>query len=110
MARFKRLEKKRLAEAEHKQPQRIEQPQAETWRSGLTTAQRGYGSKWQSARLQFLDQNPLCAECQRNGHITPATVVDHIVPHRGNKDLFWNRRNWQALCKTCHDLKTRSGQ
>ena len=110
MPRFKRLEKKRLAEVERKQPQRIEQTHPETWRAGLTTAQRGYGGKWQKARLQFLDQNPLCAQCQRDGCVTPATVVDHIVPHRGNQDLFWNRKNWQALCKACHDLKTSSGQ
>jgi 5-methylcytosine-specific restriction endonuclease McrA len=109
MPRFKRLEKKRLAEVERKQPQRIEQSN-ETWRSGLTTAQRGYGGKWQVARLQFLNQHPLCAECQRNGHIASATVIDHIIPHRGNQDLFWDRKNWQALCKSCHDAKTRSGQ
>ncbi|WP_317617964.1 HNH endonuclease [Rhodobacter capsulatus] len=32
-----------------------------------------------------------------------ASVVDHITPHRGNKALFWDRYNWQALCKPCHD-------
>ncbi|MGN8738508.1 HNH endonuclease signature motif containing protein [Bilifractor sp. HCP3S3_D3] len=37
----------------------------------------------------------------------PATVVDHIVPHRGDPKLFWDRSNWQALCKRCHDKKTR---
>lgn len=35
-----------------------------------------------------------------------ATVVDHIIPHRGNKDLFWDESNWQALCKKCHDKNT----
>ena len=34
------------------------------------------------------------------------TVVDHIVPHRGDQQLFWNQSNWQALCKPCHDHKT----
>jgi 5-methylcytosine-specific restriction protein A len=38
--------------------------------------------------------------------MTPATVVDHIVPHRGNQKLFWDRKNWQSLCKTHHDRKT----
>lgn len=35
-----------------------------------------------------------------------ATVVDHIVPHRGDDRLFWDEENWQALCKNCHDSKT----
>nr|WP_313010818.1 HNH endonuclease [Brucella intermedia] len=33
----------------------------------------------------------------------PASVVDHIQPHRGNKELFWWRGNWQSLCQPCHD-------
>jgi 5-methylcytosine-specific restriction enzyme A len=33
-------------------------------------------------------------------------VVDHIIPHRGDMTLFWNRKNWQAMSKTCHDKKT----
>jgi 5-methylcytosine-specific restriction protein A len=33
-------------------------------------------------------------------------VVDHIIPHKGDKDLFWDSNNWQPLCKTCHDEKT----
>lgn len=35
-----------------------------------------------------------------------ATVVDHITPHKGDKALFWQRANWQPLCKRCHDIKT----
>ncbi|WP_197457685.1 HNH endonuclease signature motif containing protein, partial [Snodgrassella sp. CFCC 13594] len=34
---------------------------------------------------------------------TEATVVDHIKPHCGDMKLFWNRNNWQSLCKGCHD-------
>jgi len=48
-------------------------------------------------------------ECQRNGKLSPATVVDHILPHRGDEDLFWDESNWQPLCKRCHDRKTGSG-
>lgn len=35
--------------------------------------------------------------------LTVATVVDHIVPHKGDQTLFWNEANWQPLCKLCHD-------
>ena len=69
--------------------------------------ERGYGSRWQKARKQFLAKHPLCAECERNGKLTPATVVDHIKPHRKDMALFWDETNWQPLCKKCHDRKTR---
>ena len=29
-------------------------------------------------------------------------LVDHIMPHKGNMALFWNRANWQPLCNHCH--------
>lgn len=37
------------------------------------------------------------------GELVPATVVDHITPHKGDSDLFWQASNHQALCKHCHD-------
>ncbi len=37
------------------------------------------------------------------GQVVPASVVDHIEPHRGDSALFWDSGNWQALCKRCHD-------
>jgi 5-methylcytosine-specific restriction endonuclease McrA len=33
----------------------------------------------------------------------PATVVDHIKPHRGDQNLFWEETNWQTLCQRHHD-------
>ena len=57
----------------------------------------------------MIADHPLCAKCRENGKLTPATVVDHIIPHRGDPVLFWDRSNWQPLCKDCHDRKTGSG-
>lgn len=54
----------------------------------------------------FLAAHPLCVRCQSEGKIVPATVVDHIIPHRGDQKLFWDQKNWQPLCKSCHDTKT----
>ena len=70
---------------------------------------RGYDARWRKARTAFLQRNPLCNECMKRGRITPATVVDHIIPHRGDRKLFWDEQNWQPLCKSCHDRKTGSG-
>ncbi len=69
---------------------------------------RGYNSRWRKASGIYLKCHPLCEECMRHGKTTKATVVDHIKPHRGDPQLFWDTDNWQALCKKCHDHKTRT--
>jgi 5-methylcytosine-specific restriction protein A len=84
-------------------PERLQQATG-SWRGGATSsAQRGYGYRWQQARAGYLTKHPLCVMCERDGFVTAATIVDHIVPHQGNQQLFWDRNNWQPLCKPHHD-------
>lgn len=71
-----------------------------------SAAGRGYDRRWQKASKAFLASHPLCEECLAQGRYTKATVVDHRIPHRGDPELFWDRSNWRALCKRCHDRKT----
>lgn len=54
---------------------------------------------------------------EQRGECVAAQVVDHIKPPRlkeakdsGDAEritaaqaLFWDRTNWQSLCKACHD-------
>lgn len=68
-----------------------------------TSAQRGYGGRWQKARATWLRAHPLCKMHADMGQVVAATVVDHIEPHRGDMKLFWDTSNWQSLCKACHD-------
>lgn len=72
-----------------------------------SAAKRGYGGKWQKARAGYLRKHPLCVMCTEAGRTTLATVVDHIVPHKGDKALFWDSSNWQALCSECHNSQKR---
>ena len=58
------------------------------------------------SEIHKLEDNPFCVKCYEEGHITLATVVDHIVPHRGDQKLFWDRSNWQPLCEHHHNVKT----
>ena len=69
---------------------------------------RGYGYAWRKARKQFLDEHPLCVVCFGEGRYVKATDVDHIVPHRRDPKLFWDRSNWQPLCHRHHSEKTRN--
>jgi 5-methylcytosine-specific restriction endonuclease McrA len=59
--------------------------------------------RWRVERLDHLRSEPFCRFCAEQGRKIPATVVDHIQPWRGNLTLFWDRTNWQSLCKSCHD-------
>ena len=70
------------------------------------TKEKGYNSRWRKERARFLKAHPLCVKCLENKMFEKATVVDHIVPHRGGRELFWDEKNWQPLCKPCHDTKT----
>jgi len=76
----------------------------DSWRAGKQgSTARGYGYKWQQARERFLREHPLCCYCQRTGRVTAASIVDHVIPHKGDDAKFWDESNWQPLCKPCHD-------
>ena len=71
-----------------------------------SAAKRGYGARWQKARMFWLVSHPLCVMCQEEGFVKQASLVDHKKPHKGDMRLFWDRSNWQSLCKPHHDQKT----
>lgn len=84
-------------------PDRVPTMEPGSWRTpNQTSTQRGYGYAWQKARGEHLYENPLCGMCEAIGIVRVATVVDHIDPHRGNQDVFWNRARWQSLCAHHH--------
>ena len=78
---------------------------------------RIYDSRWEKARTGFLLKHPLCVMCAEQGRVVEAKVVDHKVKHglkaallSGNaaaitraRALFWDKANWQPLCKLHHD-------
>lgn len=78
-------------------------PTPSWWGDRRTSSERGYTWRWHKARTAFLRENPLCVMCRAEGRTTEAQVVDHIVPHRGDEKLFWDRSNWQSLCKPHHN-------
>ena len=83
----------------------MDKPRPSSWREGKTSGQRGYNYKWQKARETYLNrpENVLCKKCLERDRVEPATVVDHVIPHKGDVKLFWDSKNWQPLCKPCHD-------
>lgn len=67
-----------------------------------------YGRKWNEYSTAYLSDadHCFCVECAKAGVQTVATEVDHVIPHRGDQQLFWDHENHQPLCKPCHSRKT----
>lgn len=65
-----------------------------------------HSSRWLKLRRYVLAVEPLCRTCRRMGRFTPATDVDHVDPHRGDPEKFFDLANLQPLCKACHSRKT----
>ena len=62
------------------------------------------GRRLQRIRKQVFGEQPICVACKAKGRVTVATQVDHIVALvNGGEDDHDNR---QALCASCHQVKT----
>ena len=62
---------------------------------------------WRKFSLTFRRANPLCEYCLAQGRVKACQEVDHIIPHKGDPELFWMDGNYQALCSDCHKRKRR---
>ena len=67
-----------------------------------SSAQRGYGSRWRRYRIWFLKHHPVCAVCGRL-----ASVVDHIVPHKGTLICFGTATTIRLYASAAMTLKPR---
>lgn len=78
------------------QPKRIRPP----WHKWYKTA------RWRALRAQTLKRDLFTcqrAECGRIEGRTSELVCDHIEPHRGDEQRFFDPTNLHTLCRTCHD-------
>ena len=60
---------------------------------------------WKRCRKQFLENNPLCVECKKEGRPIEARVVDHIVPRKDGGSDF-SQTNLQSMCVKHHAIKS----
>jgi len=59
------------------------------------------GRDWRNYAAKFLAINKECYACGK-----PATVVDHLKPHKGDEFLFKKTDNHIPLCTSCHNTVT----
>jgi 5-methylcytosine-specific restriction endonuclease McrA len=60
-----------------------------------------YDTDWFKYRARFLRANPKCYSCGLY-----SKVVDHLIPHKGDKGLFEKLDNHLPLCEKCHNTVT----
>lgn len=63
-------------------------------------------ARYRRERERFLTAHPFCAWCRKQGLTVGAEELDHIEPCWKAPKRFWDRSNWQGLCRECHELKT----
>lgn len=62
-----------------------------------------YGrAAWRARRADQLAAKPYCERCERYGAQRLATVVNHVIAHKGDWSLFIGGA-LESLCKPCHD-------
>ena len=80
---------------------KAERKESAAWHHLYTNPRFG----WKRRRDAQLAREPFCRECAKHGLRVQATDADHVVPHRGNLELFL-RGELQSLCHSCHSRKT----
>lgn len=60
---------------------------------------------WRKLRAAFLAQGPLCVDCRKQGRITEAKHVHHVLPRKTHPHLALDWDNLEALCVKCHNAR-----
>ncbi len=93
-------------------PTRVESParrcpehEAQWQRARPSANDLGYTSKWRTFSKRFLRDHPRCNRCAG-----PSAHTHHIDELGPNGPRGFDRRNCEALCSSCHNSHTASGQ
>ena len=64
---------------------------------------------WRKRSRRQRREQPLCRMCLANGLVVPATVADHIEPHKGDWEAFLGGA-LQSLCFECHNTRKKADE
>jgi len=61
--------------------------------------------RWRRFRDWYIGKHPLCEQCEREGRLTRAVMVDHVIEIKDGGALT-SEENALAMCWKCHGVKT----
>ncbi|WP_405053174.1 HNH endonuclease [Sphingomonas sp. SORGH_AS_0870] len=72
-------------------------------KNGGSASLRDRSATYRRQRLAILSNEPLCRYCRALGHVTPATIIDHVVALSlgGSNGIA----NLAPACRACNDAK-----
>jgi 5-methylcytosine-specific restriction endonuclease McrA len=60
-------------------------------------------TQWRRLRKEILKECPNCYRCGADTDLQ----VHHIIPPKGNEDLFFDRSNLATICSSCHRIENK---
>lgn len=67
-------------------------------------------ARWRRLRAVFLVNNPLCADCMKEGRFVPAKVAHHVVERLDDPDRALDESNLEPLCNAHHTRRHKGKQ
>ena len=64
-------------------------------------ANERYDSRWRKIRNKYIKEHLLCEECEKENHITIATIVHHKNPIENGGEKY-DVKNLMSVCGSCH--------
>ena len=91
------------AYGEQQKAKRVADAQAGRWAGAERPNDALYQTaKWRALSKQVRAEFGECAVCGATEQLT----VHHVIPPKGNAELFYEKQNLTVLCKQCHDRIT----
>ncbi len=91
----KELVSERFCEKHKKQERKRSDEQRGSYR------ERGYTTQYDKFRAWWVNQQPLCQPCSKEGRVVPMEILHHIKPIAEGGDLL-SADNALSVCRKCH--------
>ena len=99
---------KHLAESKKKHQEWLENHSKKKPFENVTRCNNYNNVEWRRLRMEVLKRdNYQCCQCGITAEESKYPLeIHHIIPPKGNKELFYDKNNCVTLCKWCHAKET----
>ena len=95
---------KHLAESQKKHKEWVENHSKKKAFENATRSNNYNNSEWRALRIEVLKRDGYqCSQCGITAEESGFPLeIHHIIPPKGNKEMFYDINNCVTLCKLCH--------